>query len=132
VAFLIAADVIIQAERKKLDLDAWLRAHAEEEVRLAAITVAELWRSAERGAPPQRTVRQRFLERMLEVIEVVPYTEKAAIEHARLWGIVNATGQRIEMQDLILAATALESGATVVTMNARRFEAIPGLTVVAP
>ena len=131
-AFLIAADVIIHAERKKLDLDAWLRAHPDEEVRLAAITVAELWRSAERAAPPQRTRRQKFLERMLEVIEVVPYTEGAAIEHARLWATVNATGQRVGMQDLILAATALESGATVVAMNTRRFDAIPGLTVIAP
>jgi tRNA(fMet)-specific endonuclease VapC len=131
-AFLIAADVIIQAERKKLDLDAWLRAHPEDEVRIAAITVAELWRSAERAAPPQRAGRQKFLERLISVMEVVPYTDKAAIEHARLWSTVNATGQRVGMQDLILAATALESGATVVTTNTRRFEAIPGLAVVAP
>jgi tRNA(fMet)-specific endonuclease VapC len=131
-AFLIAADVIIQAERKKLDLDAWLRSHADEEVRMAAITVAELWRSAERASPPQRTMRQKLLERLLSVIEVVPYTEKAAIEHARLWATANAAGQGVAMQDLILAATALESGATIVTINARRFEAIPGLTVVAP
>jgi tRNA(fMet)-specific endonuclease VapC len=132
VAFLIAADVIIQAERKKLDFDAWLRAHPDEEIKIAAITVAELWRSAERAAPPQRTVRQKFLGRMFEVIEVVPYGERAAIEHARLWAVLEATGQRIGMLDLILAATALESGAIVLTTNTRRFSAVPGLTVVAP
>jgi tRNA(fMet)-specific endonuclease VapC len=131
-AFLIAADVIVQAERKKLDLDAWLRAHPEEEIRIAAITVAELWRSAERAAPPQRTVRQKFLERMFEVFEVVPYSERAAIQHARLWAMLETTGQRIGMQDLILAATAMESGATVLTTNTRRFSAVPGLTVAAP
>jgi predicted nucleic acid-binding protein len=131
-AYLIAADVIIQAERKKLDLEAWLRVHPGDEVRLAAITVAELWRSAERAAPPQRTARQKLLDRLFQVFEVVPYSEKAAIEHARLWATMDATGQRIDMQDLILAATALESGATIVTFRARRFEAIPGLTVVAP
>ncbi len=131
-AFLIAGDVIIQAERKKLDLDAWLRAHPNDEIRLAAITVAELWRSTERAAPPQRTARQRFLERLLEVFEVVPYAEKAAIEHAHLWATMDGMGQRINMQDLILAATALESGATIVTFEARRFAAVPGLTVVAP
>ena len=131
-AFLIAADVIIQSERKKLDLDAWLRARPDDEFRLAAITVAELWRSAERAAPPQRAVRQKLLERMFEVFEVVPYGERAAIAHARLWATLEATGQRIGMQDLILAATALESGATVLTTNTRRFAGIPGLTVVAP
>jgi predicted nucleic acid-binding protein len=131
-AFLIAADVIIQGERRKLDLDAWLRAHPGDEVRMAAITVAELWRSTERATPPQRTARQKFLERLLGVFEVVPYAERAAIEHARLWAATVATGQRIAMQDLILAATAIESGATVLTMNTRRFEAIPGVTVAAP
>jgi predicted nucleic acid-binding protein len=131
-AFLIAADVIIQAERKKLDLEGWLRAHPDEEVKIAAITVAELWRSSEKAAPPQRTVRQKFLKRMFEVVEVVPYGERAAIEHARLWAMLEATGQRIGMQDLILAATAIDSGATVLTTNARRFSAVPGLTVAAP
>jgi predicted nucleic acid-binding protein len=131
-AFLIASDVLIQSERKKLDLDAWLRSHAQDEIRIAAITVAELFRSAHRAAPPLSTRRQRFLERTLEVIEVVPYTEKAAIEHARLWVAIESTGQRIGMHDLILAATALEAGATVVTFNARRFAAVPGLTVVEP
>ena len=131
-AYLIAADVIIQAERGKVDLDTWLRAHPGDEVRLAAITVAELWRSTERATAPQRTIRQRYLERLLQVFEVVPYAERAAIEHARLWAVTVATGQTVAMQDLILAATALESGATVVTMNARRFEGVPGLTVVAP
>jgi tRNA(fMet)-specific endonuclease VapC len=131
-AFLIAADVIIQSERKKLDLDAWLRAHAAEEFKLAAITVAELWRSAQRAAPPQRARREKFLTRLLEVFEVVPYTERAALEHARLWATLDAAGQRMGMQDLILAATALESGATLLTLNTRRFSAVPGLTVVAP
>jgi tRNA(fMet)-specific endonuclease VapC len=126
VAFLIASDVLIQSERKKLDLDVWLRSHAEDEIRIAAITVAELWRSAQRAAPPLSTRRQRFIERALEVFEVVSYTEKAAIEHARLWAAMEATRQRIGMHDLILAAMALESGATIVTFNARRFAAVPG------
>jgi tRNA(fMet)-specific endonuclease VapC len=132
VAFLIASDVLIQSERKKLDLDVWLRSHAEDEIRIAAITVAELWRSAHRAAPPLSTRRQRFIERALEVFEVVPYTEKAAIEHARLWATMEATRQRIGMHDLILAAMALESGATIVTFNARRFAAVPGLSVREP
>jgi predicted nucleic acid-binding protein len=131
-AFLIAADVIIQAERKKLDFDAWLLSHPDDEIRFAAITVAELWRSAERAAPAQRAARERFLERMFEVVEVVSYGERAAIEHARLWAMLEVTGERIGMPDLILAATAIESGSTVLTTNARRFSGVPGLKVVAP
>ncbi|MGA2205426.1 MAG: PIN domain-containing protein [Terracidiphilus sp.] len=131
-AFLIDADVIIQAERKALDLDAWLRAHPNEEVKLAAITVAELWRSVERAAGVHRARRQKFVLRALSVFEVVPYTEKAAAEHARLWAEVETTGQRMSPHDLMLAATARESGAAIVTFNTRRFAAVPGLTVLKP
>jgi predicted nucleic acid-binding protein len=132
VAFLIDADVIIQAERKALDLDAWLRSHPNEEIKLAAITVAELWRSVERAAGVHRARRQKFVLRALSVFEVVPYTEKAAAEHARLWAEVEATGQRMNPHDLMLAATARESGAAIVTFNTRRFAAVPGLTVLKP
>lgn len=131
-AFLIDADVIIQAERKALDLDAWLRSHPNEEIRLAAITVAELWRSVERAAGAHRARRQKFVLRALSVFEVVPYTEKAAAEHARLWAEVETTGQRMSPHDLMLAATARESGAAIVTFNTRRFAAVPGLTVLKP
>jgi tRNA(fMet)-specific endonuclease VapC len=131
-ALLIAADVVVQAERGRLDLDAWLCAHADEEIRIAAITVAELARSAERASGFSRAKRQKFLERAFEVFEVVPYSEKAALAHARLWSVLEATGQKIAMQDQILAATAIEHGATVVTFQTRRFAGIQGLAVVAP
>jgi predicted nucleic acid-binding protein len=131
-AFLIDADVIIQAERKALDLDAWLLAHPDEEIKLAAITVAELWRSVERASGVHRTRRQKFLQKALLAFEIVPYTETAAVLHARLWADMEATGQRVSPHDLMLAATAMECGAAVVTLNARRFAGVPGLTVLKP
>ena len=36
-AFLIDADVIIQAERKALDLNAWLLAHPDEEIKVCLL-----------------------------------------------------------------------------------------------
>jgi tRNA(fMet)-specific endonuclease VapC len=131
-AFLIAADTIIQAERNRVNLNAWLTSHPDEEVAIAAITVAELWRTAERAAGVHRVNRLAFLQKLLEVFEVVPYSEKIAIEHARLAVMLETTGQRVSMLDQILAATALESGATIVTLNTKRFAAIPGLMLVAP
>ena len=131
-AFLIDADVIIQAERRALDLEAWIRARPDEEIKLAAITVAELSRSVERATGVHRAKRQKYLQAVLSVFEVVPYTEKAAVEHARLWADVEAAGQRMNPHDLMLAATARESGATIVTFNTRRFAPVPGLTVIKP
>lgn len=131
-ALLVDADVIIQAERKAFDFDAWLRAHPDEEIKLAAITVAELWRSVERATGVHRARRQKYLQSVLAVFEIVPYTEKAAVEHARLWADVDAAGQRISPHDLMLAATAREIGATIITSNTKRFAAVPGLTVLKP
>jgi predicted nucleic acid-binding protein len=131
-AFLIDADVIIQAERKALDMDAWLRAHPNDEIKLAAITVAELWRSVERATGMHRARRQKFLQKALLAFEIVPYTEMAAVQHARLWADLETTGQRVSPHDLMLAATALECGAAVVTLNTKRFAGVPGLTVLKP
>ncbi len=131
-AFLIDADVIIQAARRALDLEAWLRARPDEEIKLAAITVAELSRSVERATGVHRASRLKYLQAVLSVFEVVPYTEKAAVEHARLWSDIDAAGQRMSPHDLMLAAIARESGATIVTFNPRRFAAVPGLTVLKP
>ena len=131
-AFLIDADVIIQAERRAFDFSAWLRAHPDEEIRLAAITVAELGRSVERATGVRRARRQKYLQHALPVFEVVPFGEKAAVEHARLWADIESAGQRMSPHDLILAATARESGATIVTLNTKRFAAVPGLTVLKP
>jgi predicted nucleic acid-binding protein len=132
VAFLIDADVIIQTERKAFDLGAWLRSQPEEEIKLAAITVAELLRSVDRATGVRRGRRQEFLKRVLTVFEVVPYAEKAAAEHARLWADVERAGQRMSPHDLMLAATARECGAAIVTFNTQRFAAVTGLTVVKP
>ena len=131
-AYLIDADVVIQAERKALDLDAWLRSYPDQEIKLAAITVAELWRSAECATGIHRAARQKLLERMLLAFEVVPYSERAAIEHARLSADMEATGQRMSSHDVILAATALECGAAIVTFNTKRFATVTGLTVLKP
>jgi predicted nucleic acid-binding protein len=131
-AFLIDADVIIQAERKSFNLGAWLRSQPDEEIMVAAITVAELWRSVERATGVHRARRQKFLQRALTVFDVVPYTEKAALEHSRLWADVEAADQRMSPHDLILAATARGSGAAIVTFNTRRFAAVQGLTVLKP
>ncbi len=46
--------------------------------------------------------------------------------------ILKPTGQRMSPHDLMLAATARECGAAIVTFNTKRFAAVPGLTVLKP
>ncbi|MFZ0392924.1 MAG: PIN domain-containing protein [Terracidiphilus sp.] len=131
-AILIDADVLIEAERGSFDLEAWLRSRGEEEFRLAAITMAELWHGVERATGAHRIRRQRYLERIFALFEPVGYTAMTAFHHARLWAELEAAGRMIGAHDLILAAIAIERGDWVATFNTRHFRSIKGLKVIAP
>lgn len=131
-AILIDADVIIKAERGIFDLFAWMESRPDEEFKMAAITVAELWHGVERATGRHRVKRQAFLERVYATFEIVPYSEQTAFAHARLWAKPESTGKVIGPHDMILAATALERGDAVATFNARHFAAVPGLNVLTP
>lgn len=131
-AILIDANVIIEAERGSFDLFAWIESRPDEEFQLAAITIAELWHGVERAAGTHRTKREKYLRRVFGVFPVLAYTEATAMEHARLWAQLESKGQYIGDYDLILAASALHTGATVATFNRRHFDPVKGLTVIEP
>lgn len=131
-AILIDADVIIQAERGLFDLDRWLVSKPNEEFKLAAITVAELWHGAERATGAHRSKRELFLRRLFGMFDVLPYTEQTGFEHARLWAELESSGQMIGAHDLILAAMALQTGNGVATFNSRHFASVKGLKVIEP
>jgi len=131
-AILIDAGVILQSQRGLFDLEGWLSSHPEEEFKLAAITVAELWHGADRAAGAHRAKRRLFLQRIFATFDFVPYTDQTGVEHARLWAELESSGQMIGSYDLILAATAIQMGSALATFNKRRFAAIKGLDVIEP
>src|SRR5688500_7782790 len=107
-AVILDADVIIRGEKGNFDLKGWVTARPEEEFAIAAITVAELWHGVERGSGLNRAKRQRYLQGVLAMLPVIPYTEQTAYEHARIWAELEASGKMIGYYDVIVAATALE------------------------
>jgi predicted nucleic acid-binding protein len=66
------------------------------------------------------------------MFDFVPYTEQTGLEHARLWAELESTGQMIGTHDLILAATAIQTGNAVATFNQRHFAVVKGLNVIEP
>ena len=131
-ALIFDADVIIASERGTFDLERWSMAHADEQFEIAAITVAELWHGVERAGAPHKSRRERYLREVLSGLLIVPYTEETAYQHARLWAKLETSGKMIGYYDVIVAATALERGSTVVTFNKRHFARVQGLTMIAP
>ena len=129
---MLDADVIIRGERGTLNLAVWMTQHGEEGFEVAAITVAELWHGVERASGQHRGKRERYIRAILAELPKIPYTETTALEHARIWASLEASGQMIGDYDLIVAATAIERGCTVATFNQRHFSQVPGLKVIVP
>jgi tRNA(fMet)-specific endonuclease VapC len=131
-AIILDADVVIRGEKGTFDLKAWVASLPDERFEIAAITVAELWRGVERATGAHRTRRQQYLQTILNVVPVIPYTEETAYEHARIWAELESAGQMIGSYDAIVAATALGRGCVVATFNAKHFGRVRGLKTIQP
>lgn len=129
---ILDADVMIADERGAFDLREFFRAHADEEFAIAAITAAEILHGVERATGAHHARRKRHVEEILAAVASVPYTVETAAIHARLWAELERAGTMIGPYDLIVAATALERNAAVVTFNRKHYGKVNGLTVIAP
>jgi predicted nucleic acid-binding protein len=72
------------------------------------------------------------VETVLDRVPALPFDMDSARTHARLFAELSAAGQLIGANDLIIAATAVTRGYSVLTHNLRHFERIPGLIVRRP
>jgi tRNA(fMet)-specific endonuclease VapC len=129
---LLDADVIIRGEKGVFDFRGWVASRPDDRFEIAAITVAELWRGVERATGARKTRRGRYLQAILGSLPIVPYTERTAYEHARIWAQLEESGAMIGYYDVIVAATALERRSEVATFNLRHFDKVNGLTVIEP
>ena len=101
----------------------------EDDVAIAAITVAELTVGIELAQGKTRQRRSDFLEGVLEVLPVIDYDLAVASAHAGLLVAVRRQGRPRGAHDLLIAATAVASDRTVVTADATAFDDLPGVSV---
>ena len=102
----------------------------EDDVAIAAITAAELLVGAELGTGKAKDARASFVADVLDTIPILPYDINTAHSHAHLLATVRKTGRRRGAHDLIIAATALAAGRTLVTADEKGFVGLPGLTTI--
>jgi len=129
---MLDADVIIRGERGVFDLFGWLNGQPGEQFELAAITVAELWHGVERAGGKHRAVREAYLQTVISLLPVIPYTEQTGYIHARIWADLEKKGRMISEYDIVIGATALERGSAVATFNQKHYQSIRGLGVIVP
>jgi tRNA(fMet)-specific endonuclease VapC len=119
---------LIDAERSNTDLDNVIG--DEDDVAIAAITVAELQMGVELSKGKTKHGRQELLDDVLASVPIVEYGLEVARTHAELLVAVRRQGRPRGAHDLIIAATALSSGRSLVTADQIAFVDLPDLVTI--
>ncbi len=100
----------------------------DDDLVIAAATVAELRTGIELATAAHRGARSEFLVMVLETLPVEPYDLATAEEHGRLLAHVHRSETRRGEHELIIAATAVATGRTLLTTDrSARFDDLPGV-----
>jgi tRNA(fMet)-specific endonuclease VapC len=130
VGVVLDTSTLIAAERRHEAFAQFLESLADEPVAIAAITASELlhgWHRARDAAVRAR--RGAFVDAVLDAIPVLPFGLPEARRHADIWADLMERGTMIGPHHLLVGATALTRGYTLVTLNRREFARVPGLVV---
>lgn len=124
---LLDTTFLIDAERADIDLDDLI--HEDDDIAIAAITIAELVLGAELASQHVKADRQAFVDDILAAVPVISYDRDIAFEHAQLLVAVRQTGRPRGAHDLLIAATARATKRMVLTADEPAFADLPGVTV---
>jgi predicted nucleic acid-binding protein len=97
---------------------------------ISVITYGEVWEGVLYSANrPLNTARWRSFVAGVDVLAVT-------LPVAELWGdlrgLLRSTGRRLDDNDLLIAATAMELGLCLVSRNVKHFARVPGLDLLVP
>ena len=126
--YLLDTDTLIYIlKRRPPDVAARFERLSPEDVGVSVISMAELMFGAEKSHRPARA--RRAIERIAEILRVLPFDESAAEVYGRLRARLEGRGTPIGALDTLIAAHALSLRATLVTNNMREFSRVTGLEV---
>lgn len=124
---LLDTTFLIDVERDEIELDSVIE--DEDDVAVAAVSVAEILVGVELASAKHRPEREAFVSDVVSSIPIVPYDLSVAGEHAKLLAAVKVAGRPRGAHDLIIAATARATGRKVVTADPDAFQELPGVDV---
>ena len=107
-------------------LDAALLRHGTQTIRVSAITYGEIRYGIE--MKPQASRLARNIDDFFREVPILPWGEKTSEVYGRLRASLRQAGRALSPLDMLIAAHALEAGATLVSSD-RAFRSVPGLSV---
>lgn len=126
--YLLDTDTLIYIlKRRPPDVAARFEKISADDVAISMISMAELMFGAEKSGSPARA--RRAVEKIAEVLRVLPLDEGAARVYGKLRAQLEQRGTPIGALDTLIAAHALSLRATLVTNNTKEFARVPGLQV---
>lgn len=112
-------------KRKPAEVFQRFRQQAPGTVGVSSVTAGELWYGVFKS---QSVTRNRAaLEQFLLPLVIAEFTAEACLVYGEVRAALERVGTPIGPLDTMIAAHALQLGATLVTNNLREFERVPGL-----
>jgi predicted nucleic acid-binding protein len=132
---ILDSSVVIAAERRGDNVAQMLKgivaATGDQRTVLSSVGLTELVHGIYRARTAQaRSRRDSFIRELLNDVEVYPYAKETALLAGKIDGEQQSRGIVIPFGGLLIGATALEVGYSILTVNVRHFRLIPGLTLV--
>jgi predicted nucleic acid-binding protein len=132
---IVDSSVVIAAERRGDNVTRLLKqvvaATGDQRAVLSSVGLTELVHGIHRAKSAQaRTSRESFVRELLNDVEVYPFTRETALLAGKIDGEQQSRGITIPFGDLLIGATALEVGYSMLTVNVWHFRLLPGLAVV--
>ena len=126
--YLVDTSICIAAKRDPAVVK-WLEAN-EKDLAISVWTLAELWHGVVKSESHGKK-REHELFRKISEMAVLAFGRETAIHLAELFHRQEKRGVRMKMKDCIIAATALEHGLSLVTIDVGDFQHT-GLKLVNP
>ncbi len=100
---------------------------------LSPVGRAELVHGIYRARTPDAQQRRlAYIEELADLLPDHPVTKQTGFLVGQIQGQQAAKGNPLPLNDLLIAAAAIEQGYAILTDNLRHFQKIPGLTVLTP
>lgn len=97
------------------------------DVAIPSMVKAELYYGALKSQKKNKVLSA--LDKFLSPFEIIPFGDEEIMSYAKIRANLEKTGKIIGPNDLIIAATALSHGATLVTHNTKEFERVQDLLI---
>lgn len=101
---------------------------APDQLRISIVTVMEIEYGLQLSAERAAKIRPLW-NSLLRILQIEPYSERAAIETATIRANLKVKGMPIGAYDILIAGTAMAHKMVVVTSNVGEFERIQELPI---